>query len=257
MKKSIKKWSIRITSTVLFIGGLLLGIILNPSLLYAHKTSVGNYTIYHHSNIDQSILLRLQNMTSLLKKSELYNPNLQLDICLNDGSNYPKLIEKIHGKAFALGFYNKIVLHGHSNPNDNHLELNGYLWNLEQLLAHEAIHCYQYDTYGFWNSNPIANHAQWKWEGYPEYIARQNQDQRNLGENINRLLKNKELQKNSWSISFSDDTISPIKYYEDWLLVQYCLDIKRMSYDELLKDLTPKEDILREMFHWFNKTTVN
>lgn len=253
MKKSIKKWSIRITTTLLFIGGLLIGIVLNPSMLYANKTIVGNYTIYHQSDINPSLMLRLENVTSLLKESELFDPNFKLDICLNDGSTYPKLIEKIHGRAFAFGFYNKVVLQGHSNLKDNYHELNGYRWNLEQLLAHEAVHCYQYDYFGFWNANPIANHAQWKWEGYPEYIARQNEDQQNLIDNIKRLIEHKSLEKTSWSITFSDETISPVDYYEDWLLVQFCLDIKKLSYTELLKDNTSKQEINKQMLQWYHK----
>ncbi|MBK8807168.1 MAG: hypothetical protein IPO21_11195 [Bacteroidales bacterium] len=39
MKQKIKKWTLRLTVTGLFIAGLLLIIILNPILTYANKTT--------------------------------------------------------------------------------------------------------------------------------------------------------------------------------------------------------------------------
>ena len=110
-------------------------------------------------------------------------------ICLNDGSNYPKLMQTIRGKAFAWGFYDKVVLQGTANYNYNYVELNGYKWNLTQLLAHEMTHCLQFDKLGLWKSNPIANIPNWKWEGYAEYVSRQNADQKNVSKNIAHLLR--------------------------------------------------------------------
>lgn len=253
MKEQIKKWTIRLTATGLLISGLLIGIVLNPSLLYANQTVVGNYTIYHNSNIDNGLFNRFESITSSLKKSELYDPTFSLDICLNDGSYYPTLLEKIRGKAFAWGFYNKVVLQGNSNYENNYVDLNGHHWNLEQLIAHEAIHCYQYKKFGFWGSNPMASYPNWKWEGYPEYISRQNEGQKDLVENIHRL---SEINfDNEWAIRFQDKTISPINYYKDWILVQYSLDVKGRSYIELLNDPTEKDVIEEEMMNWYSKET--
>lgn len=250
MKRTIRKWTIRITATGLFIGGLLIGIVLNPTLLYANKTVVDNYAVYHNSEIDNNFLNQLENITALLKRSELYDSTFRLDICLNDGSIYPTLLEKIRGHAFAWGFYNKIVLQGNVNYQDNYVELNGYRWNLEQLITHEAIHCYQYRKFGFWDSNPIAKYPNWKWEGYPEYVSRQKQEQQDLIENIEKLL---EKDSDGWAIEFSDGTISPIDYYKDWLLVKYSLDIKRLSYEALLIDSTEKEVVEKEMMTWYDE----
>lgn len=250
MKRMIRKWTIRITATGLLIGGLLIGIVLNPTLLYANKTVVDNYTIYHNSDIDDNFLNQLENITALLKRSELYSSAFRLDICLNDGSIYPTLLEKIRGQAFAWGFYNKVVLQGNANYRGNYVELNGYRWNLEQLITHEAIHCYQFNKFGFWNSNPMAKYPNWKWEGYPEFVSRQNQEHQDLFKNIGHLLEYQE-KKKSWAIEFSDGTISPIDYYKDWLLVKYSLDIKQLSYEELLRDSKEKEEVEKDMLSWF------
>jgi hypothetical protein len=233
--------------------GLLFGVVLNPSLLYANRTIINQYSIYHEAELNEELLARLANITVIVRKSELYDSNFNIDICLNDGSLYPRLLEKIRGQAFAWGFYNKVVLQGKVDCKNNTIELNGNNWNFEHLLAHEAVHCFQYNELGFWNSNPIANLPTWKWEGYAEYISRQGKDQSSLHENIESLKKFEKENKDAWAYIFMDGTISPIAYYRDRLLVRYCLNIKQLSFIDLLQDTTKKEQIESEMMSWMKK----
>lgn len=257
MKRQIRKWTLRLTATGLLCLGFLVGIVLNPTLLYANKTIVGNYSIYHDEPLDENFISRLDDATGLVKASELYDSNLKLDICLNDGSLYPTLMEKLRGQAFGWGFYDKVILMGNANCKDNFVELNGYKWNLTQLLAHEESHCFQFHKFGLWKSNPIANHPNWKWEGYLEYVARRNADQLDLTRNIARKIEQENLDKDGWAISFSDSTITPRDYYNAWLLVQYCLDIKKMTYESLLKDTTSEQTTTTQMMNWFSKNKIN
>ena len=193
-------------------------------MTYANKTTHNNLTVFHNKILDPTLFARLDQATELLKSSEFYNPKLQLDICLNDGSKYPKLLRAVRGQAFAWGFYDKVVLQGNANFQDNYVELNGYKWNLIQLLAHEMTHCLQFDQLGFWKSNPVANIANWKWEGYAEYVSRQNSDQNDLSKNISHLIAT---DKDNWAVIFADSTIASREYYDYWTLVQYCKDIKK------------------------------
>ncbi len=250
MKRQIKKWTLRLTATVVLIGGLLLIIILNPILTYASKTTHNNYTVFHNKTLDPTLLTKLDQATELLKASEFYNPKLHLDICLNDRSKYPKLMRTLRGQAFAWGFYNKVVLQGNTNYQDNNVELNSYKWNLTQLLAHEMTHCLQFDKLGFWKSNPVANIPNWKWEGYAEYISRQDADQKNLSKNIARLIATK---KSNWQVTFADSTIVPREYYESWIMMQYCMNIKKMTYKQILADTTSEQNVTQEMMKWYEK----
>ncbi len=250
MKQQIKKWTLRLVATVLLIAGLLLIIVLNPILTYANKTTHNNYSVFHNKTLDPALLTSLDNATECLKTSEFYNPTLQLDICLNDGSKYPKLMQMLRGQAFAWGFYNKVVLQGNVNCTENYVELNGYKWNLTQLLAHEMTHCLQFNKLGFWKSNPVANIPDWKWEGYAEYVSRQNKDQTDLAKNIERFIST---DKNSWEIRFADSTIAPREYYKRWILVQYCLNIKKMSYKKLLADTASEHQVKQEMMDWYSR----
>jgi len=248
MKKQIRKWSLRIIATSLFISGLLLGIVLNPQLLYANKSIDGNYTIYHQQPLDPSFIARLNNADKLLRSGELYNSSLKLSVCINDGSYYPELMQTIRGAAFGWGFGDKIVLAGNMNAGADYVEINGFKWNLTELIAHEATHCLQFNKYGLLHSNPIAKIPEWKWEGYAEYVARKNKA--SLLKNIKHLLEVENTDNNNW-IDFDDSTGAVIPYYKSWLLVQYSLDIRKMSYDQLLKDNTKENALRNEMMAWY------
>lgn len=250
MKRQMKKWTIRLTATALLTGGLLLIIILNPILTYASKTTHNNYTIFHNKILDPTLLTKIDLVTEYLKVSEFYNSKLHLDICLNDGSKYPKLIRTLRGQAFAWGFYDKVVMQGNANFKDNYVELNGYKWNLTQLLVHEMTHCLQFDKLGFWKSKPNASIPNWKWEGYAEYVSRQNTDQKDLSKNIERLIATNEIY---WEIKFADSTIAPREYYDNWTLIQYCMDIKKMTYKQILADTTSEQIVRQEMMSWFSR----
>lgn len=250
MKRQIKKWSIRLTVTGLFITGLFFIIVLNPILTYAIKTKHNNFTIYHNAKLDPLLISQLDEARNLLKTSEFYNEKLNLDICLNDGSKYTDIIKAIRGQAFAWGFYDKVVLQGTMNCKENYVELNGYKWNLTQLLAHEMTHCLQFDELGFWNSNPIAKIDNWKWEGYAEYVSRQHTYQHDLTKQLDQLSQS---ERNSWEIRLDDSTITSKEYFNYWTLVQYCMDIKKMSYKKLLTDTTNQHGIRKEMMIWYKE----
>ncbi len=255
MKRLLKKWTPRILGAGLLFIAVLLLFVLNPTLLYANKTKYNNLIIYHNSPLPPNFKTILDEASRIVKSSELYNPDFKIHICLNDGSGYyPKLIQSFHPPAFGIGFYNIVVVMGRANWKENIVTLNGYKWNLSQLIAHEQVHCFQFHKLGLMKSNPIAKYPLWKWEGYNEYIARRNEDQISLLNNIDRLYKTKEKNKNEWCVLFADSTVVDKTYYNWWLLMQYCKDVKKMTYNEILRTKTTEESIKKEMMNWYSRS---
>ncbi len=251
MRKILIKWALRLFVAGILLLGILVGLVLKPTFLYAHKTEYKHYTIFHNKPINSNFCARLEDALEILKNSELYDPNIKFDICLNDGSVYPALLETFLGKAFALGFTsNKIALCGEMNCDENYVEVNGHKWNLTELLAHEATHCLVFNRIGFWRSNPVANNPNWKWEGYPEYISRLNSQQNNLRNNIEIFNNATKENPDAWGINLVDGTISPMRYFRFRLLNQYCLEIKKMTFIHMLKDTTGEQIIFQEMNKW-------
>ncbi|MDO1501304.1 hypothetical protein Q2T40_14300 [Winogradskyella maritima] len=251
LSKHKKKWII----TILIIFSLTLTTvvfaILNPSIFYTHKTEFGQYIIYHSSELEPEFQSRLNKVDYYIKKSEYFNSNLKFKLCLNDGSFYPRLMEILRGPAFGWGFHNIATFRGDFNFTKNEINLRGYKWNLEQLMAHELTHCLQFLKLGLFNSNPLGDHAHWKWEGYAEYISRKNVNQKPLQYYIDKYNIANINNPTSWHIELDDNTIAPKSYYEYWLFVRYCLDIKVMSYDQLLELDISTINLKDEMLNWY------
>jgi hypothetical protein len=252
MKKQFKKWTFRLIFTGLFLFGLLLMFMLCPILLYANKTIFGTYSIYHNKPLNKNFLLRLGQAGSLIKSSDLYDPELKIDICLKDGSAYPGIIERVLGRDMLSSFYNKLVFTCDAASFDsNYITLYGHKWNLTAMLAHGQVHCMEFKKYGFWKSNPLGKHPVWKWEGYPEYIARKGSLAMDLWNGISRMLETEQVNHTGW-MRLPDGTETLTTYFRYLLLVQYCLEIKKMSFARLLEDRVPEDAVRQEMLGWYN-----
>ena len=59
--------------------------------------------------------------------------------------------------------------------------------------------------------------------------------------------------KNEWGISFADSTFVGKDNYSLWILIQYCMDIKKMTYKQVLTDTTKEENLRQEMMNWHDK----
>ena len=251
MKSKIKTWALRLAATSLISVFTIVAAVFNPGVLYANKTTIGNYTIRHHQDLDSAFGERLSAIDKMVKASAIYDPNFEIEICLNDGSLYPEMMRKLRGIAFGWGFSNKAVLYGKADFKKNRVHLNGYDWNLEQLFVHEITHCMQHNHFGWLNSNPLAGHPEWKWEGYAEYASRKGQHQSSLTENIERVALARQEKPEAWGILFEDSTIAPRVYYDHWLLMQYALNIKNMSYDEVITSELSEKALREEMQDWY------
>lgn len=98
-------------------------------------------------------------------------------------------------------------------------------------------------------SNPIGSHPDWKWEGYAEYLARQDKDQRDLSNDIMTLLN---ADNEKWEVVLKDETIVSRTYYEYWIMIKYCMDIKKMSYVQILNDMATEKEIKDQMMNWYH-----
>ena len=257
MKNELKKWLLRLLLTLLLCISFVLYLLFNPSIFYTHETQIENYTIYHQHDLDAHFEHELVKIDSMIRKSELYEEGLDLKICLNEGAVYPQLMKALWGDAFGWGMSNIVVINGELDLAQNSVTLHGYKWNLEQLLLHELTHCLQFHTLGLLNSNPFAKHPNWKWEGYAEYIARQGKDQHSLLKNMERIESSRMVDPDEWGVFFEDKTVAPRLYYDYWLMVQYCMEVKKMSYRELLKKKISKDELEEEMIKWYDLKVRN
>jgi hypothetical protein len=245
-----KKWTLSVCASS---GGLLLGLVvllLHPGALYAHQTLTRQYTIYHNQPLDPALLPRLALAQHLVQASGVFDKDLRLEVCLNDGSWYPRLVQAIWSPAFAWSFSNKVVLNGEANAPANRLTFRTYGWNLTALLAHEMTHGYQVHHLGLWRSNPLAGYPAWKWEGYAEYVARRPGSLQVLREHLARLQEAEQAEPARWDLRLGDGSSTSREYFTYSVLTAYCLDVKHLSFQQLLQDTTSQQATRQQLVAW-------
>ena len=248
MKKKILKKVLISVAVFIFAISALISIIIFPSLHYKHKTQFEQLTIYHQKPLNENYQAVLKQSLEKVENAEIYDKKYQLDICLNDGSRYPKIIERIKGAAFGHGFYNKVVMNCTIDWDKDVASLHGRNWKLNFLLAHEMIHCYQFNSFGF----STLGFPNWKLEGYPEYVNYIAEDNQDLKKLIELFLKEKALKgNNNWHWMMLNETIGvPYTYFKTRILTTYMINIKGLTYQDFLNDNQSEKQIEKAMLNW-------
>ncbi|MFK7950943.1 MAG: collagenase [Saprospiraceae bacterium] len=251
MKKIIKKSLIGGFSLIGISFLIWLILLLNPSLMYGNHTDVGKVRIHHNETLTSEMTMIVEQSIELVKKSELYDADKRVDLCLNE-SKYVYLLQRLSHGGIAATLLNNVGIFVDINPAENYAfwrwEINDNelrKWKLTELIAHEMTHAYQYNDNAFM---PLQVDT-WKVEGYAEYISRTNRG--DLKTNILRLIEEEQKESKGlpW-IVLEDGTGTSKIYFRNWLMMEYMMTIKGMTYLEVAADKTPLDDVKNEMINW-------
>lgn len=252
MLRNLKKITISLSS-ILGLGMLFwIVLLMNPSLSYAHQTDLDKVCVYHNRELPSGSEALIAQAYEILRKSELFSEDVEIQLCLNDGSNFPHRFPLKGGIAYS--YWNKAVIY-RSQPDfirnrafytweENHGQERS--WDLVELLAHEFTHTLQSQQ----NRLSPLQYASWKIEGYAEYISRAHRKETfDLAENITKLKTARENPAKGlpW-IRFEDGSGCPESYFTYRLLIQYLMEKKGLSYLEILELEKSEEEVEREMF---------
>jgi len=238
-------------------------IILFPQLVFANKMKYKKFKVYSNDKINYDIKIVLDNAIDLVQKSELYDSNYKYNIILCHYTFYNKIDNLLGIGPAARGRLNNVIVKVRIDPTNN-LAFSTFRKdceiNLTYLLAHEMIHCLQAKKYGIMKFNPFRHPELWKLEGYPEYISRKaelSSKDYSLTSEIDRyinLKKNKAT--NIWTLAMEDSCEVPNYYYKGRLMMEYLMDIKHLSYDQILKDTVSENTIFMEIIKWNDNVKV-
>ena len=234
-------------------------IILFPQHLFANKMNYKNFTVCSNSKIEDNLKIVLDNAMTLVEKSELYNAYYKYNIILCYNTLYNKIDDQLLGdRPTARTTLSNIIVKVNIDAQKNlafptfH---NACEVNLTELLAHEITHCLQANKYGIIKFNPFRHPEFWKLEGYPEYISKQqelsNKDY-NLTSDINRYINLESKATDIWILPKQGGCEVPNYYYKGRLMIQYLMNIRHFSYDQILKDTISENVIYQEMVNWSN-----
>ena len=255
MKKAIKKVVASLTVAVAVVLSGLVTVTLSPQMLFAKKIEHQAFTIYASADteLDETYFKnRLDEAYTLIERSELHDKDYHFDVLLVH-NHFFNDIEDIRGKGpIARATAGYITIKVPINSRENYVWGNNGKVNLTYLLAHEMVHNLQANKYGFINFSPIKHPPMWKLEGYPEYIARQDQLSANdysLRSEVQRYAKLIEASDNM-DVEVSQGHFIPFYYYKGRVMVEYLMGVKGMTYDEILKDDASEEIVYQEVLRW-------
>ncbi len=241
MKKAFKWTLILISCLLLIMGGILL-VIFHPSWAYKQSTSYKQFTILHQQELDEEIFSIIDSSLSVLEKSEIYDPAVEIVWCLNDGSSYPGWIERLMGEDTFRSFSHFIVVQGPFQGSVHSFQKFGRTLSTRQFLAHALVHNMQYTHHGFWDANPLGGHPHWKWEGYAEYISQENLP--NQQELYNMIQNGKEPYE--W-MDLGKDQKTIYLHISFLAATTYCFDTLGMDYESFMADTTSLESTLAKL----------
>lgn len=246
---------------LLIITSVLATIILLPQLLFANKLKYKKFKVYSNDNISYDIKTVLDNAMSLVQKSELYDSSYKYNIILCHNSFYNKIDDRLLGIGpAARARLHNVIIKVRIDPTSN-LAFPTFRKecevNLTYLLAHEMIHCLQANKYGIMKFNPFRHPEFWKLEGYPEYISRKSElssKDYSLTNEIDRYVNLENKATDMWIIAEEGGCEVPAYYYKGRLMIEYLMDIKHLSYDQILKGTASESTIYKEMIKWHDST---
>ena len=245
--------------TILVFGSVLATIILYPQPLFANKVEYKQFKVYSNEKIDDEIKSILDTALSLVRKSELYDSGYKVDIFLSYNTFFNKIDDKVFGYGqtaraiddnivlkVAVDIKKNLVYSTFHKPCEQHFDY---------LIAHEMTHCLQLHKYGILKFGPFKHPKMWKLEGYPEYVARQkfSSTTDNLKKEIERFMELKRRQTDVWISEEESGCEAPEYYYKGMLMTEYLINVRRLTYDQILKDTRSEEGIYSEMIEWAAK----
>lgn len=256
MNKILKKILIGTALTTIISFVAIATLILYPQILFAEKTVYKDFNIYSNTPLPDTYKSAIDYAIDVLKTSEIYEPNHQLDIFLCHGTIYNDFDTKILGFAIAKSIHNNLLLKVPVDFDNNILIGWKSNRNLKKTIAHEAMHFYQMNKYGAKRFSPISHPPAWKGEGYPEYVAYNkdiNSGDYDLTHSITRII---EFEKTGeYWFETEPGQLDPLVYYKGRVMVEYLIDIKGMTYTEILDESVTEENVIAEMTLWYERQT--
>jgi len=260
MIKTIKKVILSLLSVIGISCLLWIVLILNPNLSYANQTQLDKVTIFHNNELEEETEVIIKDVIEILKKSELYDQNLNIQLCFNDDKIYPNLNPFAFGHPLAYSMFNKtIIKNSEIKFNENvaqvQREANNELqkYNLTWLLAHEFTHNLQHKANLNYVLRTSLGKINWKLEGHADYIARGFKNDGKLKDKIEKyLIEENNVRNGLPGIKDEVGTYLIYGYYKYALIVQYLMEIKKMNFNQICELDTNINEIYSEMLVWRN-----
>lgn len=235
----------------------------NPNISYAHETQFENVTVFHNDDLAESTSQIIQDAITILKNSDLFSPELSIQLCLNDDGLYPHMHPMLGGPStegpLAYALFDKAIIRSCDLDFDSNLAVSQWemndneirKWNLTQLIAHEFVHNMQWKRNMSYSIRTTLGKLNWKLEGHAEYISHQYKGDGRLLEKIEHYIRLKDDQYVGIPVFENQEgRMQNLWYYKNALMVQYLMEVKRLNYDQVCEYQSSHDEVYSEMIKW-------
>ena len=278
LRKSLKfaGWSL---GGVFVLLGIFIALLAFPGFLFAHKLEQGNLTVYSEEVLDGNVEPVLREIQERLAISEINDPALVHQLFFGDGAKMFGVLQEARLEIIhrTIGvkpsptynvswppYLSHIVTFDAPDFGQNALRRSAWphQFDMTHVLTHEVTHSLVSARLGLAN---VPRLPMWKAEGYPEYVAMVANRSRpgySLRASVTRVLASDlswlrnargdfepmryDCVGKSWLKDENDDSWHTC-YYLARVLVEYLLDRKGMTFDQLMQPAVDESETLREL----------
>ena len=265
MRKILKICGITM-SGMLTIFLVYIGLLLYPGILFANHVELGNFTIHSNHKFGNELEIALRDIQAAISTSEIYDESLKHDIYFGYGNKIFHALQIKPALTYNRSWppylseiitFRKPDFRANTLSHPQHLERSV---NLRQIISHEVVHSLLNSKLGTWRNfhAPI-----WKIEGYCDYIAASTSTFSGLSYNFQASVKRILSQDLSWlkddegnfthimrsqkklyNIRNEQGDNWPTCYYISRVLWEYLIDVKGLTFDEVMSpDVTDSETL--------------
>lgn len=256
-----------------------IGLNLWPGILFTNHIESGNITIHSDHQFSDELEIALHDIKATISTSELYDPSLKHDIYFGYGNRMFSALKIKPDLTYNLSwppYLSQIVTfrQPHFQANTlSHPEHKDDVVNLRQILSHEIVHTLMNSHLGLWRGH---RSPMWKVEGYCDYVAASTSTfvdpSYELQTSVKRIL-NTDLSwitddqgdftqmqyshKQKSSIRNEQGVEWPTSYYISRILWEYLLDVKGLTFDEVMNPEITDRDTMTELITVFESGNLH
>ena len=193
-----------------------------PQVLFANEITHDTFTVYSREPLDPNIHAVLDKVEARLSASGIDDKGFNPRIFISDSHGlYALLSLYVGSNSFAKGYLalptNNVFVNRCDVAHDLVFrDAPAYRErSLSGVIAHEVTHLFVREKFGYLRNLTL---PEWKQEGYSEYVA-------------GGTLLDDETGVRKWKENPADS--SGYRYFKDYMLVKYLIDVKKMSVEEL------------------------
>jgi len=248
--KKTFKWLVIIIGVAIVIVLLALGVLTTPGPFFPEEKLYRAIAVHSETPIGHEIDSIMADVFKRLDAVPIYDPNRKFDLCLcstQDKFTFFSRLKRGPNRMMGFNVWGNCYVNGDllkelavkTGGKPKYMARGG---SVVHIATHELMHGYLSDAYGAFASRCL---PEWKAEGYCEYGVNQFVAPLDSGCTIPERI-DIYLDDSQWNLTASTHR----GHYVWGLMMEYLINVKDMSLEQIMADSVTEDAVYREMMDW-------